>query len=193
MATSKTTNNIFEGERQMATTTKKTVSVQGVETEDALVVKLGGLFASNKVQGLASEVEGLEKRLEAARARLEEERANSDSRVEEMSRTVKRLRAAKLNENAIEAAVKAQFGVRRAAKRPEGGVARKSHKLDDDGAVRVLAAIRAAGGAGALMTDLWAAVPDMDRVGVQNLVRKMASENKIRATGQTRSRRYVMA
>lgn len=174
-------------------TTKKTVPVSVVEVEDELVTKLGELFASNRVASLSAEVESLQTKLEAVSAKLAEETASTEQRREEMARTVKRLRQARLTEPAIEAAIKAQFGVsKRPAKRAEGETPRQSHKLDDGNTSRVMTALKANPN-GVLMSELWDALPDMDRVGVQNLVRKMANKNQIKATGNTRSRRYVAA
>ena len=134
------------------------------------------------------------KALDAAKikvAELSEKAAAFDKQDNAQKKAATRLATRLLKEGisveAVVAAMQKEYG--RVRKAMPTGDARKSHKLEQDIQGKILGFVTEHAN-GISAKEIWGAFANNDKQGVSIVVKRLVDENKIRAVGNTRQRKY---
>ena len=167
-------------------TTKNQTTVAAPVNENE--VFLEGLdFQTKEARDAAKKIESMQTEMEKLQAIVDAgESAEVEAR-EAALKLVASLQKAKVGEGAIKAALQAEYG--KQARPTKTGEERESHKIEASDKEAIHKFVSASKD-GMPITKIWEKFPNLDQVGVTNVVKGLVDSKAIHATGKTRQRLY---
>ncbi len=173
----------------MATTSDKNVASAAVDSAEFEVYLEGLDFHGAKYSQAARKLEALRAQISELETTVSAGDAEYEARHTSALHMVRKMKKANISDTAIKAALQVEFVTKRPTKT---GEERQSHKISDEdkGAIKSFLMGKPDG---VLITEVWAAFPALDQVGVTNVVKALVEDGTLQATGKTRSRKYAPA
>jgi len=164
------------------------VTTEQVTENTDLNDALAGLdFESAETKGARKALEAMKARVTVMSEKLAAFDKQDNTKKKSATRIANRLLKEGISVEAVKVVLQKEFG--RTRKAVAVGDARKSHKLEQDMQDKILGFV--AGHAdGISAKEIWGAFADSDKLGVSIVVKRLVTDGKITAVGNTRQRKY---